>query len=662
MPQIKFSGLVTAMKGKAGGSIFSQNKQGAYFRNNRWGGGRKSPRWNAAKNRLQLLSNSWRLISDEQRQAWQDAAINFPFENKFKESYIGSGYQVYMSMNGSLLAQRLPLLEVPGEKRAFPDDINITLRTPTNPWVTGGTGATFPNLNGLGQFECDDDDVCATGYMCIDHVCTAVSTPGSPEYVAARQLAKDQYFQMADPECTTDADCVDAGLSGASADVACTDGKCVYVGDGLQFYERTAYVLNISDALVNGGVWDANTSTEDTTIAGSFRFTLGANTLRKLNTTMDEIVLVSNYYSDGRGSTIRIRPQDKETTRVYFTFGLATGGIGVTEATYVWYNDFATSELQTNSVLQFYINPGDTVNSFLCLNGSGFVYGQFEYYEGLQTGAISTWNGPEGTTHDPYADWLVIEKWFGVVYGGGVLQASSDIVYSDLRFYQGAIQEFKYALSGMVTGDESILITASGDSRPSCSYKSCPLQTNECGDRRNKCNCAAGICGPWNSIADAFKNKAETGDPTIRLVAAIPIYNIDEDTPGVYTLSFANYWQNQMGGQFENNGATFVPLTTASITGTKASGFQLIVSVTRAKGMGTTIRRTEFIDMTLLPADLTADWELWEWIKPAITTAPPGTSFWVAFNVIDTNSGLVQCRAKRTIRFKAGAELSSSVN
>ena len=662
MPQIKFSGLVTAMKGKAGGSIFSQNKQGAYFRNNKWGGGRKSPRWNRAKNRLDSLSNSWRLLSDEQRQAWQDAAINFPFENKFKESYIGSGYQVYMSLNGSLLAQNLPLLSVPGEKRAFPDDIQFDVATPKLPWVTGGTGATFPNLNGLSLSSCDDDAECAYGFMCIDHVCTAVSAPGSPEFLAARQVAKDQYFQMADPECTSDADCVDAGLSGASADVACQNGKCVYVGDGMEYYERSAYVLNIANALEAEGVWNHTYPTNQTIISGSFRFTLGPDTLRTLNTTMQEIVLVSNYHADGRGATIRIRPQDKETTRVYFTFGLGTGTTPITNATYVWYNDFNTSELQGNSVLQFSINPGATVDSFLCLNGSGFVYGQFEYYEGLRTGAISTWGDPDGTSHDPYSDWETIEKWTGIVYGGGVLQSSSDIIYSDLRFYSSQPKEFKYALSGMVTGAETILITASGDSKPSCSYKSCPQTTNFCRDRRNKCNCAAGICGPWMQISELFSNKAAGGNANIRLVAAIPVYNFSEPDPGVFTTEFAGYWLNQMGGQFANNGATFVPLATATITGTKESGFGIIVSVTRAKGNGTTIRKTEFIDMAFLPADISAEWELWEFIKPAITTAPPGTVFWVSFNVIDTNSGLVQCRTKRTIRFKAGAELSSSVN
>jgi hypothetical protein len=661
MPQVKFSGLITAMKGKAGGSIFSQNKQGAYFRNNRWGGGRKSPRWDAAKQRLQLLSNSWRLLSDEQRQAWQDAAINFPFENKFKEPYIGSGYQVYMSLNGNLLGQNLPLLTVPGENRPFPEDIQFNVATPDNPWVTGGTGATFPNLNGLSLNACTLDRQCPNGYECIDNVCTAVSTPGSPQYLAARQAAKDQYFQMADPECTTDADCVDAGLTGASADVACQDGKCVYVGDGLPFYEQTAYVLNISSALDDEGVWDDTTVSTYTRITGSFRFTLGPDTLRKLSTTQDEIVLVSNYYQDGRGTTIRIRPQDQQTSRMFVTFGMATSDSPQGFATYVWYADFLNTEFQTNSVFQFTINPGDTVNSFLCLNNSGFVYGQFEYYSNIYSSPMIVWKAAEGNQHDPYATWSTIEYWYGFVYGGGVQQSSNDIMYSDIRFYSQRVTEHKYALSGMVEGSETILITANGEVKPKCSYKSCTLNDDFCGDSRNKCNCAAGICGPWRQISNSFANKAAGGLTSIRLVAAVPVYSLNADESGVYTIAFADYWLNQMGGQFENNGATFVPLTTASITGSIQSGFGILVSITRARGNGTSVRTTEFIDMAYLPADISADWELWEFIKPAITTAPPGSIFWIAFELIDTNSGLSTRSAMRRPRFKAGAALSSVV-
>lgn len=661
MPQIKFSALVTSMKGKAGGSIFSQNKQGAYFRNNRWGGGRKSARWDAAKNRLQTMSNAWRLLTAEQREAWQAAAVNYPFENKFKEEYIPSGYQLFMSLNGTLFAQGLPTLSVPAEKRPFPEDVQISVATPDIPWVTGGTGATFPITGNTFIQSCTLGRGCPSGYECVGDYCVPLNTIGSPAYNAARQKVRDAYYMFGDPECTSDQDCYDAGL-GTGTDIACTDGKCVYVGDGLMYWERTAYVLNISEALFENGDWNQDTDPGDAQINGSFRFTLGQATLNQLRTTQDEIVLVSNYFDDGRGVSIRIRPQDEQSTRVYITLGLETSDVPSGNATFVWIQDFLTSQFYENSVLQFQINPADTVQSFICLNNSGFAYGQFSYYDSLKTGPISEWGEPVDTTHNPYGNWSMIKFSTGFVYGAGHLQAPTSVVYSDIRFFPSRYTESKFALSGMLQGTESILITASGEAKPKCSYKSCTPGENFCGDFWNKCNCAAGICGPWRQTYDRFANQAPGGNTAIRLTAAVPIYGIKDNGDGTYYIYFDGTWFNLMGGAFANNGATFVPLTLATIQGTTESGFQLIVSVSRAKGKGVTTRKTEFIDMTLLPADISAEWELWDYVKAAIKTAPPGTEFWVAFNLLDTQSGLAQCRTKKTIRFKAGADLSSSVN
>jgi hypothetical protein len=659
MPQIKFSGLVTAMKGKAGGSIFSQNKQGAYFRNNRWGGGRKSERWDNAKIRLSYLSNQWRLLSAEQREAWQAAGKDYPFENKFKESYIPSGYQLFMSLNGNLYAHNLPILSVPAENRPFPDDYSISGGTPDIPWVTGGTGATFPYANGQFNASCDDDAECAYGFMCIDHACTAVNGYNTPQFLQYRQQVRAAYYMFGDPECTTDQDCYDAGL-GTGNDIACTDGKCVYVGDGLMYYERTSYVLNIADILVEGGQWNQTYSGEQAQVNGSFRFTLGPNSLRKLMTTQDEIVLVSSYASGGWGSTIRIRQQDQSTTRVYITMGLETDEFPGEQGSFVWYQDFSTEQFKGSCVLQFQLNLADTVENFMCLNASGFNYSQFQYYEGLIEGTIASMGEPTGDNHNPFANWRTTGPWMGYVYGAGTYGAPTDVIFSDIRFFPSRYSDFKYALSGMLKGDENILITASGEAKPSCSYKACDLTTDACNSGRTKCNCAAGICGPWRNIQERFVNQAPGGNTDIHLTAAVPIYDVSIGGGDVVTLTATDNWFNLLGGSFANNGATFVPLVDCNIEGTKTSGFQFVVSVTRAKGSGKTVRKTEFIQMTLLPADVSATWELWEFVKAAISSAPPGSEFWIGFSILDTNTG--QTSVGRPPRFKAGAELSSSVN
>jgi hypothetical protein len=671
MPQIKFSGLVTAMKGKAGGSIFSQNKQGAYFRNNRWGGGRKSQRWDNAKIRLSFLSNQWRLLSAEQREAWQAAGADYPFQNKFKESYIPSGYQLFMSLNGHLYSQNLPLLSVPGENRPFPDDIQITGGTPDIPWVTGGTGATFP-IAGNGLIKpCSQDEDCPFGFTCQNNGCLPNSTVGSPAYLAARDKVRANYYMFGDLECEDDQDCVDQGLSGGSADVACQNGRCVYVGDGLEYWERISYVLNIQNILYNKGDWGNELVGSQTQINGSFRFTLGPDTLRKLMTTRDEIIIVSSYAGFDKGTSIRLRPQDQQTTRVYITFALETSDTNSAAATFVWYQDFSTEQFKENCVLQFQTNIADTVENYMCLNASGFNYSQFEFYDNVYAGSIQSWGEPTSDNHNPLADWKTTGPWMGIVYGAGTYGLPTDIIYSDIRFYPSRYTEFKYALSGMLQGTESILILASGEAKPKCRFTPCTPNIEEGYVLNNGqiasdcdwipgCSCKGGKCGPWKSTERAFSNLAPGGDTDIHLTAAVPIYNMKDDEGGLYEFGFDGYWINKMGGFFANNGATFVPLVETTIQGTTESGFQLVVSVTRAKGAGKTVRKTEFIQMTLLPADVNATWELWEFVKAAISSAPPGSEFYIGFSIVDTQTG--QTSVTRPPRFKAGAELSSSVN
>jgi hypothetical protein len=663
MPQIKFSGLVTAMKGKAGGSIFSQNKQGAYFRNNRWGGGRKSQRWDNAKNRLSFLSNQWRLLSAEQREAWQAAGADYPSKNKFQEEYIPSGYQLYMSLNGNLFSHNLPLLSVPGKNRPFPDDINITGGTPDVPWVTGGTGATFPYANGQFLTSCGETYRCPRGYTCIGGACILLFPYGSPAYNKARAEVKEAYSMFDDPECTTDQDCYDAGL-GTGTDIACTNGVCEYVGDGLLYYERTSYVLNIAPILAADGEWNQNTSASEAQVNGSFRFTLGAASLRKLLTTQEEIVIVSSYANGGRGSSIRIRPQDQTTTRVYITFGLQTTVTESGLATFVWYQDFPTEQFKGNCVLQFQMNIADTVENYMCLNASGFNNSQFQWYDSLINSTIQSKGMANGDNHNPFANWQTTGPWMGIVYGAGTYGAPTDVIFSDIRFYPSRYQEFKYALSGMLEGSESILITASGVVEPRCGGNDCSEGIYSDCEWISHCSCYNGKCKPHKNTQLRFSNQAPGGNTDIHLTAAVPIYDVSRGEGDVATFTATDNWFNLAGGLFANNGATFVPLVTATVEGTTESGFVLVAYTSRAKSNGKTIRLTELIQMTIFPADISVDYELWEFVKEAISSAQPGTTFDIGFSILDTNSGAMMAKPPASIRwrFKAGAELSSSVN
>lgn len=132
MPQIKFSSLVTDMKGKANGSVFSSNRQGAYMRTNKSGGGKKSLSWENSKSRLAYLSTQWKALTLAQREQWNAIAPSYPALNKFNEPYTPSGYQVFMRLNGTLYAQGLPLLTVPNAPRSIPSISEIPVYSVDN--------------------------------------------------------------------------------------------------------------------------------------------------------------------------------------------------------------------------------------------------------------------------------------------------------------------------------------------------------------------------------------------------------------------------------------------------------------------------------------------------------------------------------------------------
>lgn len=63
---------------------------------------------------ISQLSTSWRSLSPEDRASWSAGAVNFPFHNRFGETYTGSGYQVYQSLNSNLINSMIsPLVVCP---------------------------------------------------------------------------------------------------------------------------------------------------------------------------------------------------------------------------------------------------------------------------------------------------------------------------------------------------------------------------------------------------------------------------------------------------------------------------------------------------------------------------------------------------------------------
>lgn len=102
MASVKWSGLVSEVKGVLNGSILSVGYGGQTIRNRRSQIGAISAAWSLSRSRLQYVSGIWRGLTSLQQQAWNDAAPDFPYTNKFGNSVIPSGFQLFCQQNSNL--------------------------------------------------------------------------------------------------------------------------------------------------------------------------------------------------------------------------------------------------------------------------------------------------------------------------------------------------------------------------------------------------------------------------------------------------------------------------------------------------------------------------------------------------------------------------------
>lgn len=121
MAVIKLSTNITDIRGKSGGSVFAKNKGGNYFRANPKPVQQNTLRHQARKVIFADISQKWRLLTPEQQQSWNDAAVNFPQINKVGDQMFLSGANLFQQMNTSLKTIRRPQISVPPAVPSLPD-------------------------------------------------------------------------------------------------------------------------------------------------------------------------------------------------------------------------------------------------------------------------------------------------------------------------------------------------------------------------------------------------------------------------------------------------------------------------------------------------------------------------------------------------------------
>jgi hypothetical protein len=175
MPKIKLSALATDIKGKAGGSVFARNSGGLYFRDNPSGGGRKTPKWAAARSAFASLAGQWRNLTDAQKEAWNAAVDNYNTTGAFGDVRVPSGYELFMRLNGPLNKLGLPLLDVPQAPQPLPEIGNMSLTTITDFLFTPFHGYA-PFGYGLASACSNVQDCDRPGMECVNGECVFNAT------------------------------------------------------------------------------------------------------------------------------------------------------------------------------------------------------------------------------------------------------------------------------------------------------------------------------------------------------------------------------------------------------------------------------------------------------------------------------------------------------
>jgi hypothetical protein len=99
-----FGSFIVDGRNKVNGHVVSKNRYGSYIRTKVTPVNPQTDAQQAARNNLATNSQGWRGLTEDQRQGWIDAAVNFPFTDIFGNIKFLSGQALYVKLNNNLVA------------------------------------------------------------------------------------------------------------------------------------------------------------------------------------------------------------------------------------------------------------------------------------------------------------------------------------------------------------------------------------------------------------------------------------------------------------------------------------------------------------------------------------------------------------------------------
>ena len=127
MAKIKYSGLVSEMRGKLNGGVLSRNRGGAYVRNKVTPLNPQTDAQVNVRNFFTTNSKAWRGLLQSVRNAWNSAVSGFISTDIFGDGLTPSGANLYQRINTNLLNINESVLTNPPTPAAVPSFLTFSV-------------------------------------------------------------------------------------------------------------------------------------------------------------------------------------------------------------------------------------------------------------------------------------------------------------------------------------------------------------------------------------------------------------------------------------------------------------------------------------------------------------------------------------------------------
>jgi hypothetical protein len=152
MAKVKFSAIVSDMRGKLNGSVFAKNRGGNYLRTKVTPSNPQTIAQQAARSLLTTYSQGWRALTEDQRSSWNNAVSNWTGTDIFGDIKTPTGLQLYIRLNVNVSLAGSSPLTLPPLAGSVPAIENVDVTVDASPQTLTIVGDPDPIPAGYAMY------------------------------------------------------------------------------------------------------------------------------------------------------------------------------------------------------------------------------------------------------------------------------------------------------------------------------------------------------------------------------------------------------------------------------------------------------------------------------------------------------------------------------